>query len=157
MRRESQLQESPALPLIDEEALENDPEEEGWGYDPKTGKRYRLLATTPKEAVAAYRKTRGAGFTLGEMQALVAVQEGFDIDDLNGTAETFMAHLRVPPSPEEREEILRKKAEIAQRQRAERDSLNQELNEREGVLEEPESDPFKETPQKKRGLFGRKS
>jgi len=79
-----------------------------------------------------------------------------DLDDLNGEAKNFLAHLQVPPSAEEREEILRKKAELAKRQKAARDELNQELNEKEGVLDEPEEDPFKE-PTKKRGLFGRKS
>lgn len=136
------------------------PEEEDsgqWAVDPKTGKRYKTLTATPKEALAAYKRTKGGGFTIAEMQALVGVQEDFDIDDLNGTAETFMAHLRVPPSPEEREEILRKRAELVQKQKAERAALDEELNDKEGTLEEPESDPFNENPTKKRGLFGRKN
>ena len=79
-----------------------------------------------------------------------------NLDDLNGEAENFLAHLRVPPSPEEREEILRKKTELARRQETERDELNRAINEKEGVIDEPQEDPFKE-PTKKRGLFGRKS
>lgn len=128
-----------------------------WAVDPKTGKRYKALPSTPKEAIAAYRKTKGAGLSKSEMMAFVQTQEDFDIDDLNGTAETFMAHLRVPPSPEEREEILRKRAELVQKQKAERAALDEELNDKEGTLEEPESDPFNENPPKKRGLFGRKN
>ena len=128
-----------------------------WSVDPKTGKRYKSLPSTPKEAIAAYKKTKGAGLSKSEMMAFVQTQEDFDIDDLNGTAETFMAHLRVPPSLEEREEILRKRAELARRQKAERAELDAELNDKEGTLEEPESDPFNEAPTKKRGLFGRKN
>lgn len=138
------------LPIEEEDTTE-------WALDPKTGKRYKALPSTPKEAIAAYKKTRGAGLSKSEMMAFIQTQDDFNIDDLNGTAETFMAHLRVPPSAEEREEILRKRAELIQKQKAERAALDEELNDKEGTLEEPEADPFNENPTKKRGLFGRKN
>lgn len=155
--RRSDVQLRQFVPNEQSEPPLEDDDSNQWAVDPKTGKRYKTLAATPKEALAAYKRTKGGGFTIAEMQALVGVQEDFDIDDLNGTAETFMAHLRVPPSPEEREEILRKRAELVQKQKAERAALDEELNDKEGTLEEPESDPFNENPPKKRGLFGRKN
>lgn len=146
---ESQLQNHDELEATDDGGQ--------WRVDPKTGKRYKTLTSTPKEAISAYRKTKGAGFSLSEMRSFVSVEDGFDIDDLNGAAETFMAHLRVPPSKEEREEILRTKAELVRKQKAKRAEIDAELNEKEGTLEEPEVDPFSENPPKKRGLFGRKN
>ena len=79
-----------------------------------------------------------------------------NIDDLNGEAKNFLGHLQIAPSAEEREAILRKKAEFAESQRVKKAELLQELDAKEGVLEEPEADPFAEKT-KKRGLFGRKS
>lgn len=155
-RASNGIVEDTALPL-DQHSEEPLSDGERWSTDPKTGKRYKSLATTPKEALAAYKKTNGKGLSLSEIRSLVGIEEDFDIDDLNGTAETFMAHLRVPPSAAEREEILRKKAELAKQQRAERAELNQELDEKEGRIEEPESDPFSETTTKKRSIFSRKS
>ena len=151
---EAQLQQPVHSEYSDAVAEDKDGE---WALDPKTGKRYKTLPSTPREAIAAYKRTKGKGLSKSEMLAFIETSEDFDIDDLNGTAETFMAHLRVPPSPEEREEILRKKAEMLQRQKAERAELDAELNDSEGVLEEPEADPFNENPPRKRGLFGRKN
>lgn len=154
MRSEAQLRQ----PVYDDYSEGFAEDEDGeWALDPKTGKRYKALPSTPREAIAAYKRTKGKGLSKSEMLAFIETSEDFDIDDLNGTAETFMAHLRVPPSPEEREEILRKRAEMLQRQKAERAELDAELNDTEGTLEEPEADPFNENPPKKRGLFGRKN
>lgn len=132
------------------------PGEGNWVTDPKTGERYQQLPQASREAVRAYKGTKGAGFTLDEMKRFVGIQQDFDIDDLNGTAQTFMAHLRVPPSKEEQEAILRRKAELAEEQRRKRAEMDQELNAKEGILEEPEEDPFVENQKAKRGLFGRK-
>ena len=80
-----------------------------------------------------------------------------NIDDLNGEAKNFLAHLQVAPSKDEQEEILRKRSELLRKQRAEREEIDRELDAKEGSLDEPVEDPFSELPKKKRGLFGRKS
>jgi len=137
---------------VGDEVLDGD-----WAIDPATGKRYKRLPQASREAIRAYKGTKGAGFTLDEMKRFVGFQENFDIDDLNGTAELFMPpRLRTPPSKEEQEAILRRKAELAEEQRAKRAEMDQELNAKEGILEEPEVDPFAENQKAKRGLFGRK-
>jgi len=135
----------------------SDRQEDGWEFDSKTGKYYKPLPAAPKEAIRAAKAAKGAGLDLNEMKRFFEVREDFDIDDLNSTAETFMAHLRIPPSKEEQEAILRRKAELAQEQREKRAELDQELNAKEGLIEEPESDPFLENQKAKRGLFGRKN
>lgn len=79
-----------------------------------------------------------------------------DIYDLNGEAEAFMAHLRIPPSKEEREALLAQRAEIAKQQRKEKEENDKELEAKYGSLEQ-EVDPFNEKSLKKRGLFKKKS
>lgn len=141
---------------LPDEPVADAPADGNWVTDPKTGERYQQLPQASREAIRAYKGTKGAGFTLDEMKRFVGIQQDFDIDDLNGTAQTFMAHLRVPPSKEEQEAILRRKAELAEEQRRKRAEMDQELNAKEGILEEPEEDPFVENQKAKRGLFGRK-
>lgn len=140
-----------AAPQVLEETVAED---DRWTVDPKTGKPYKKFLQIPKEEVEYFNKSKGS--MTRQMRELLESEEDFDIDDLNGTANTFMAHLRVPPSAEEREEILRKKAEISQRQKQEREELNREIDSKDGSLEEPEVDPFNEKPAQKRGLFGRR-
>lgn len=151
-RSRKQPVESPQV-LEDSEAQNA---EDNWSVDPKTGKRYKQIKATPKEAIKAYGKTNGRGLSKEEMLRYIEVEGDFDIDDLNNTAETFMAHLRVPPSKEEQQEILRKKSELAEKRRRERQELDDELNASEGVIPEPEADPFNQSKDQKRGLFGRK-
>lgn len=79
-----------------------------------------------------------------------------DIYDLNGEAEAFMSHLRIPPSKEEREALLAKRAEMAKQQRLEKEENDKELEAKYGSLEQ-EVDPFNEKSLKKRGLFKKKS
>jgi len=142
---------------LPDEAAGDVPLDGDWVTDAKTGKRYKRLPQASREAVRAYKGTKGAGFTLDEMKRFVGFQENFDIDDLNGTAELFMPpRLRTPPSKEEQEAILRRKAQLAEEQRAKRAEIDQELNASEGILDEPEVDPFAENQKAKRGLFGRK-
>lgn len=141
---------------ISSEKTQSESLDSGWEVDPKTGKRYKALAPTSKEVIAAYKKTKGAGFDRRQAMAIIEVEEDFEIDDLNGLAETFLPHLRVPPSKEEQEELIRKKKEMAEQQKRDRDALYAEIEEKEGAIPEPEVDPFKEEKPKKRGLFGRK-
>lgn len=138
-----------------EVAIEVDTDD-GWAIDSRTGKRYKPLMATPKEVLAAYKKTKGAGFDRKQAMAMIEVQDDFSIDDLNGSAETFMAHLRVPPSKEEREELIRMKSEMAKKQKEAKALADAELNAKEGSIPEPEVDPFNENKNQKRGLFGRK-
>lgn len=79
-----------------------------------------------------------------------------DIYNLNGEAEAFLGHLRIPPSKEEREALLAKRAEMAKQQRKEKEENDKELEAKYGSLEQ-EVDPFNEKSLKKRGLFKKKS
>lgn len=106
--------------------------------DPKTGKSYFEI---PKTKMG----------TDGRPELSIDI----DIDDLNGEAENFLAHLRVVPSREEREALLAEKAEMARAQREARAKIDEELNEKLGEIPEPEKDPFEENQKRKRGLFGR--
>lgn len=153
--RSTPPQSKPVQPVA-EDSFEEQPADESnrWAIDKKTGKSYKKFIEIPKEEIEYFNKSKGS--MTRQMRELIDSEVDFDIDDLNGTATTFMAHLRVPPSPEEREEILRKKAEIAKRQQRDREELNQQIDSKDGVLEEPEVDPFQEKSAPKRGLFGRK-
>lgn len=126
-----------------------------WRTDPKTGKRYKVLMATPKEALVAYRRNKGV-ISKEQLMKLIELDEDFTLDDLNSTAETFMAHLRVPPSKEEKEALIRKKQQMTKAQEQERAALDQELEEKFGSLE-PEKDPFGDEPKRKRGLLSRKN
>jgi len=161
-RREAQRASEPektALPSTREPSFERDETvdeiKDGalWRTDPKTGKRYKVLMATPKEALVAYRRNKGA-LPIEQLMKLIEVDEDFAIDDLNGTAEKFMAHLRVPPSPEEKEALIRKKQQMAKAQEQERAALDQELEEKFGSLE-PEKDPFGDEPKPKRGFLSK--
>lgn len=107
--------------------------------DPKTGLAYYAIPKT---------KMGGDGRPVLEID--------INIDDLNGEAEAFMAHLRVAPSKKEREEILRKKAELAKEQKEAKAIADQELESKYGSLEQ-EVDPFNEKSTKKRGFFNKKA
>lgn len=88
---------------------------EGYAKDPKTGKVYKLLPGASKEAIAAA-KRNGGGFTsISDLRKFVKEEDEFNMDDLNGMAEQFMSHLRVPPSPQELERLRREREERLKR------------------------------------------
>lgn len=72
--------------------------------DPKTGKKYKIIPKVGKS---------------GNMPALAV--EDFDLDNLQGEADAFLGHLRVPPNQEEIEELKRRKRELEITQKAEQE------------------------------------
>lgn len=82
---------------------------EGWAIDPKTGVKYRTLAPSGPEAVKAFEKGGRKGLTLDQLRTFVP-EADFDVDDLNGAANEFLAHLRVPVPKEEIEAARRARA-----------------------------------------------
>lgn len=95
--------------VTSEEALE------GWVIDPKTGKKYKKLNSSPKELVNSFKKN--GKVSLNEVMKYVdEIDKDFNVDDLNSSAEIFMAHLRVPVSDEERAENIRKRKELQTKQ-----------------------------------------
>lgn len=78
---------------------------EGYAVDPVTGKQYKLLPAAAPEAVRAH-KNNPKGMGLDEFMRYTKADESFDMDDLNGAAELFLPHLRVPPDKEEQKRIL---------------------------------------------------
>lgn len=81
---------------------------EGWTIDAKTGKKYKKLAANSPEAVAAGKKT--SGFSLDQLMRYTQDDPDFKLEDLNGSAEMFLAHLRVPLPKEEIEAARRAQA-----------------------------------------------
>lgn len=88
----------------------------GWAIDPKTGKKYKQLASANPEAIKAFKASNGKGLSVEELMRYTADDDDFDLDDLNGSAETFLAHLRVPVPKEEIEAA--RKAQAARRRAA---------------------------------------
>lgn len=90
--------------------------EDGWAIDEETGKKYKVIGGY-KPGVMQHSKAiiKAGGFHLDQLKKIYEVDEDFDMDDLNGSAETFLAHLRVPPSKEEQ---LKLREERARRQMA---------------------------------------
>ncbi len=78
-------------------ATKND-EETGWKVDPTTGKRYKVLPKTE----------------MGADNRPVLHLTDLDLEDLTGEAEKYLAHLRVPPDPEERARLLAEKKRLMQ-------------------------------------------
>lgn len=107
-------------------------EDDGWRVDPKTGKRYKQLKMSSKEAIAASRKNKNSGLTLEQARQLIAEEEDFDVDDLNGAANTFLAHLRVPPNKEELEKLKQERIKKMRQQASEYQNLQENLSEKYG-------------------------
>lgn len=84
-----------------------------WEIDPKTGKPYKRIAGY-KDGVmksrAAVTNVGKRGATLEQLRMMVEDEPDFNLDDLNGSAETFLAHLRVPPNKEEQKKLLEERA-----------------------------------------------
>lgn len=84
-----------------------------WQIDPKTGKAYKRIAGY-KDGVmksrAAITNVGKRGATLEQLRMMVEDEPDFNLDDLNGSAETFLAHLRVPPNKEEQKKLLEERA-----------------------------------------------
>ena len=104
---------------------------EGWETDPKTGKRYKTLAATPKEAIAAYKKA-GGQVSYRDLAKYVTSDDDFDLDDLDGAANTFLAHLRVPPDKKEMERLRQEKIKRTKKQQDTFDNIQNTLTDKYG-------------------------
>lgn len=92
--------------------------EEGFSIDPKTGKKYKELPGFKPgvlENKAAVKIAKTVGMTLTQLRATTEMDPDFNLDDLNGSANLFLPHLRVPPNKEEQ---MRLREEKAKRQQA---------------------------------------
>ena len=87
-----------------------------WGIDAKTGKKFRVLPSADPELIKANKASNGAGVPLEMLQQFHEEIDDFD-DDLNKAADLFLAHLRVPPSPEEMEQARQERIRKAQSRR----------------------------------------
>ncbi len=96
-----------------QESEQRKPLPAGYAVDPVTGKRYKKLPGF-KEGVmsskAAVKAASNGGMTLDQLRATVREDPDLNPDDLNGAAELFMAHLRVPPDKEEQKKLLAERA-----------------------------------------------
>lgn len=85
--------------------------------DKKTGIEYELLPGSDKEAVKAFKASKGAGLSLDQMRKYTDLADGFSGFDLNADAERFLPHLQVPISKEERAAALKALEEAKERER----------------------------------------
>lgn len=87
----------------DSEVSDEEYDDSEYGYDPKTKLKYKKFHRAPKEALQANKDNGRGGLTLEQLMRYTEEEEGFDLDDLNSSAQLFLPHLRVAPS---REEVL---------------------------------------------------
>ena len=84
-----------------------------WKLDPKTGKRYKRIAGY-KDGVMdsrqAVKNVAKGNISMEQLRMMVNEEPDFNLDDLNGSADTFLAHLRVPPNKEEQKKLLEERA-----------------------------------------------
>ena len=89
--------------------------EEEWETDPRTGKRYRKMPATEWTST----KDGGrSGFMSVSHFSDDDMLSAFDGTSMNLAAESFLAHLRVPPDKKEQERLRREKAELKKAQDA---------------------------------------
>lgn len=94
---------------------------ESWEIDPVTGKKFKALPGYKEGVSFSKTKTKeyaNHGMTITDLRTFVDVDDDFNMDDLKGTAETFLPHLRVPPDKEEQERL--RKARAAQQKEHDR-------------------------------------
>lgn len=108
----------PLPPSPTKEVPKSREEDRGWRVDPKTGKKYKVLAKNSPDAVKSAKN--GEGLTLDQLFKYTEDDPDFNLDDLNGSAETFLAHLRVPPSPEELKKLRAEREARLRRAEAQR-------------------------------------
>lgn len=89
---------------------------EGYARDERTGVVYKKLPETNPELVDAYKRSKGA-ITKGDLLRHGGELADIKLNNLNASADEFLAHLRVPVSKEEMEEARRVHAERAREER----------------------------------------
>ena len=101
--------------------------DDSWRVDPKTGKKYKLMPgfkNIDKMTKSSIKNIAANGASMETLRTLVDEDPDFSLDDLNGSADTFLSHLRVPPDKEEQAKLI---AERKARQEA-YDRLAEELS-----------------------------
>ena len=114
-------------------------EDEKYGYDEVTGKRYEKLPKS--EFIGSGAKRRPV------------LQVDMDLDNLNGEANRFLAHLRVPPNKDEMLRLRAERVKRAREQRAQFEEEQRELNEKYGdtsAVEDPDEVLAREKKRKSR-------
>lgn len=106
-----------------------------YAIDEKTGKRYKKLKGMNPEGIKMAKGLKGAGLTMDQLRSVTEEDPdiaGFDIEEMDNSAETFLAHLRVPPTPKEmaqlRAEKKRQLDEKAKTYRQEQTELSKKSN-----------------------------
>lgn len=125
-QRHTNTEKSASIPVNPEET------DDRWRVDPRTGKRYKVLKQSSKEAIAASKRNKNGGLTLEQARQLIEDEEDFDADDLNKSAETFLAHLRVPPNRDELEQLKAERVKRMRKQALAFNSMQEDLSEKYG-------------------------
>lgn len=81
---------------------DHSPEKSYWTVDPETGVKYKTIP-----------KTEWVGT---EGRSVLHLTEINAFDDLNGAANDYLAHLRVPPDKEEQKRLNEERARLARQQ-----------------------------------------
>lgn len=131
-RRNSVEQARKSKPKAATPSSVNEDIDDGYAIDPKTGKRYKKLPNVPKDVVRADKKS--GGLSLEQLRNSIP-EADFDLDDLNGAADMFLAHLRVPPDKDEMKKLREERLRRAKKQSAEYEDMAEELEEKYGSLE----------------------
>lgn len=94
----------------------SNPVDDDWIIDEKTGKKYRKLPQASSAAIKASKSNNGGFSSIDQLRKYVGEVEDFDLDNLDGMANEFLAHLRVPPDKSEQKRLAeeRKKQSSAQ-------------------------------------------
>lgn len=100
--------------------------------DPVTGVKYKKLPAASKDVIRADKKSGGLGI---EQLRNMIPEADFDLNDLDGAANSFLAHLRVPPDKEEMKRLREEKIARAKAQNDEYKQKETELEEKYGSLE----------------------
>lgn len=103
-----------------------------YAIDPVTGVKYKKLPAASKDVIRADKKSGGLGI---EQLRNMIPEADFDLNDLDGAANSFLAHLRVPPDKEEMKRLREEKIARAKAQNDEYKQKETELEEKYGSLE----------------------
>lgn len=106
--REPRKTEKQATPSANES---NDEIPVGYTRDEETGKIYKELeGYKPGVMKHSAKVIKSGGFTLDQLRKVTSVDPDFNLDDLNGSADTFLAHLRVPLDKEAQARLREERA-----------------------------------------------
>lgn len=115
---------------------------EGFVKDEKTGKIYKELPKNSPDAIKEFVKTPRKSYTIDQMFKSVELDKDMDAIDLNKSANLFLAHLRVPPDPEEKKKL---REEYAQKVR----EAQRQYEETQAILAEKDQETIEEEKPRK--------